>query len=104
MSMQISIAGNFAMIDHETITVSSSSIGATAAKIQPGGGGDAYYALFTCETVDVRFWLDGTAPTSTVGHKLAVGQNLELHGKENIAKVRFISTGADATVQASYGR
>jgi len=102
--MQISVAGNFAIFDHETITVSSTSIGATASKINPGGGGNAYYALFTVETVDVRFWLDGTAPTSTVGTKLSVGQNLEIHGKENIANVRFISTGADATLQANYGR
>ena len=104
MSMQISVSGNYDAIDFESITVSSSAIGPTAAMIADDKGQAPYYALFTVETNSVRFRMDGTDPTASVGHKVDAGQNVEIHGKGNVARIKFIAVTADATVMASYGR
>jgi len=76
----------------------------TAAKIADDKGQAPYYALFTVETNSVRFRMDGTDPTASVGHKVDAGQNVEIHGKGNVARIKFIAVTADATVMASYGR
>ena len=107
MPMQISPGGAYSVFAHESLTVSTASIGVTQSTAFPGGPGnaDAYYALFSIESNPVRFWLDGTAPTSSLGHLLAAGSVLEVHGNVNIQNLRFIRQGgADATVMASYGR
>ena len=83
----------------ESVTVSTSSVGLTAATF-----GDAQYALITVETAAVRFRLDGTAPTATVGHVREVGEGLELDRNTQLEDIRFIRRdGADATLRVSYG-
>ena len=110
MPMQISVGGNYSVIGHEAITVSTAAIGPSLTTAFPGGVGvaDAYYAYFTVETNPVRFWLDGASnasPTASVGHLLPAGSILEVHGNVNIKNIQFISqNGSSATVFASYGR
>lgn len=86
---------------HETITVSSTSIGGTAATYATATA-TAAYAVFTVETNPLRYWADGTAPTSTVGHLVNAGGQIGVCGAATIATFRMIRTGSDATVYASY--
>lgn len=90
----------------ETITVSSSSIGFTAATIKTfregGTARRAVRALLTVEGDKIRFRMDGSAPTSTVGHILEVGDNFVVEGDQNIENFRMIRATTDATVQVSY--
>lgn len=86
---------------YETIAVSSTAIGATAATINSATG-KAAYAIFTTETNPLRFTADGTTPTSTVGHLVQAGQQIEACGFVAVSQFRMIRTGSDATVQATY--
>lgn len=61
-------------------------------------------ALITLETAQVRFTLDGTTVTSSVGHILEVGDVLEIDSSEAMGLVRFIRTGGTSGVlRCSYG-
>ena len=55
-------------------------------------------AFITCETAQVRFTVDGTAPTITVGHLLNPGDVLKLNNNTDIAAFRAIRTGATSSV------
>jgi hypothetical protein len=82
-------------VGFETITVANTAIGGTLATFTPTSGalaGEANLALFgPLETAQVRWRDDGTAPTSTVGHLLEVGQVLEYDG--DVGSISFIRTG-----------
>ena len=82
----------------ESITVSTTAVSLTAATVAARSA-----ALITVESAAVRFRLDGTAPTATVGHVLLPDDGLELEGGE-LSKAQFISRdGSTATLRASYG-
>lgn len=86
-------------VSFETLTVSTTSVGLTEATF-----GDQTFALITVETAAVRFRLDGTAPTATVGHVLEVGDILELSSEVQMKNVRFIRRdGIDSSLSCSYG-
>ena len=87
-------------IDFESLTVSTSAVSITATII------DQHHddALITVETAAVRFRIDGTAPTATVGHILEVGDVLRLRGMGEISKFQAIRRdGNDATLRVSTG-
>ncbi len=87
-------------IDFESLTISTSAVSITAGII------DQHHddALITVETAVVRFRIDGTAPTATVGHVLEVGDVLELRGMGEISKFQAIRRdGVDATLRVSTG-
>ena len=83
----------------ESVTVSDTSGELTdATKL------NATFALITVESAAIRFRLDGTAPTATVGHVLEAGDSLFLDSAEQITKVQFIRRdGVSATIRVSYG-
>lgn len=98
-------------IGFEQITVDNTSGGKgfTASKYQSvdiSGAGkpliNANVVLVTLEgtagTNDIRWTIDGTAPTTTVGHLLRAGDiengnPIVIRGRSNIAKFRAIRTG-----------
>jgi hypothetical protein len=89
----------------ESITVSTSSIGFTAATMAPSGAQPATYANCTLETNPIRFRSDGLAPSSTVGQLVGTGSNIEVCGQANLNALRFIRQGAaDGTLQCHYYR
>jgi hypothetical protein len=86
----------------ETITVSSTSIGFTAALYNQGE--QAQSALVTIAGDSIRFWPNGQTPTATVGHLVTAGTPVEVCGFGNISKFRMIRVTGDATVTVSYFR
>ena len=104
MSMEHRLSDKQVAFGFETLTVGAAAIGPTVATIYPGDGHEATYGLFTVETNTVRFRMDGTSPTASVGHPLEAGQNLEVHGKENLRNLKFIQMSGGATVSCTYMR
>lgn len=90
--------------EFESITVSSTALGFTAAKITPAGTPPAIYASCTLETNSIRYRSDGLAPSATVGELISAGNRVEVCGQQNIQVVRFIRVSADGTLQCHYYR
>ena len=93
--------------DYEVITVSTTAVGLSAAKIRPTTGPfrglSAQAALISLEGGDVRFRLDGVAPTSTNGHSLGSGDTLVLNGTQSLLNLRAIRKGTtDGSLQVTY--
>ena len=83
---------------YESVTVDSTAGGKALTKY-----GRNKYAIITVETAQIRFTLDGTAPTTTVGHLLNAGDILELDSLEDMKSFRAIRTGAtSATIHVTY--
>lgn len=83
----------------EALSVSTTATGFTA-----GTRGDRYFAVVTVEDAAVRFRLDGTAPTASVGHELEIGDELRLFNPKDVANAQFISRdGGTATLMSSFG-
>ena len=80
--------------DYESITVSTTAIGITESKMKRGAN-PCCTAFITLEGANIRFRLDGTAPTTTEGHQLINGQNLTLASPSDIRK--FLAIRDDAT-------
>lgn len=86
----------------ENLTVDSTTGGVLldAAKVKA-----ADRALITVETADIRFYVDGTKPTATVGHQAFPGDQIELHNPTELKNFRAIRvTGTSATARVSYAR
>ena len=82
----------------ESVTVTSAAKALTA-----GTYVNAKHAHITCESNPVRYWLDGSNPSATVGHRLEAGGILDLDNSHQIANVKFYAVGANATLRVSYG-
>ena len=74
---------------HETLTVGSTAVGLTSATYS-----DATRAEMTLETAQIRFWDDGTDPTSSVGIPVYVGDPIVLNSAAQIANFKAIRTGS----------
>lgn len=88
-------------INFEQVTVANSSIGFTATKVEPNGtGGTPQATIASCrlETAEIRYQIDGTAPTTTVGTLLEIGDILTVTGHDSIMRFRAIRTGATSGV------
>lgn len=97
--------GDTAGFGYETLTVSTTALGGTAAVYAPADEDPATVAVISVESNGIRFRYDGGTPTSAIGHALSSGATYELLGADNIANLRMIrSGGADATVHLTYER
>lgn len=88
---------------HESISVAGTAIGFTAAtRKSAANGADARFAFATLETDQIRWTVDGTTPTATVGHLASIGDTIELHDPNNIANFLAIKVTGTATLKVSY--
>jgi hypothetical protein len=91
----------------ETLTpTSSAAVGFTASKIESTTGlslTKRQYALVTVEANPIRYRVDGTDPTTAVGHLAPVGTVLQLDSYSQLVHFKAIATGADATLSCSFG-
>ena len=82
----------------ESVTVDDTADILTAATY-----GTSKRALLTVETAQIRFRLDGTAPTSSVGHIANAGDQIVLASNGDIANFKAIrTTSTSATLRCSY--
>ena len=79
----------------EQITVAASSIGFTVANINQTTGAHPAATSATCrlEAAQIRYTLDTTVPTTTVGVLLEIGDVLTLNGNDTLNTFRAIRTG-----------
>lgn len=99
------IIGKLIPFDFETITVDNTAagVGLTASKLTSSPRPKK--VIITVETAQCRYRLDGTAPTSTVGHILNPMDSLVLEGYSQLNNFKSIRTGAtSATIQVTYLR
>lgn len=94
---------NLSAFARETVTVSTSSIGLTAATYNPGGGQNpAAAALVAVNANNMRVWFDGTAPTTSAGIIVLAGSSFVVCGIPGMAKLKMIrddSTDVEVAVQ-----
>ncbi len=88
---------------HESIAVSSTAIGLTAATYGPSAG-HACVAFITSESDSMRWRIDGTDPTDAVGMLLTAGSNLNLTNHKQISAFKAIRVTGDATLKVTYSR
>lgn len=81
----------------EQVTVGASAIGFTSSLIVQGNGHQqAVMATCRLETAQIRYRIDGTAPTSTVGTNLEIGDTLVLQGADVLVRFSAIRTGGSS--------
>ena len=90
----------------EQITVAGTSIGFTAAThAGPTTGGPAILATVNVEGAQVRYRLDATNPSATVGALFNDGDELLVWATMDIDSIQFIRTGGvSATLNVHYAR
>lgn len=87
--------------NYEDITVSDTAIGITVSKMRVGSK-IATVAFISVEDANIRFTIDGTAPTTSKGHQLVDGQNLTLANPSDIRNFKAIRDDAtDATLRVT---
>lgn len=83
----------------EALTVSSSAVAFTAATRDR-----ALSAHASVEGGQVRYRIDGTDPTTSVGTLVQDGDELLVWGKADIDAIRFIAVAGDVTLNTHYAR
>ena len=66
---------------------------------------DATLAVLTVETSDIRWRVDGTSVTDTIGHLLAAGSSMVICGEQSLARfstMRDPAASADAVISITY--
>lgn len=102
---QQTATGEAAAFAAETIAVSSTAIGPTAATVNPTTTRGASQMYCSVEAQPIRYRFDGTNPTALVGHPAVAGTTLTVTGAANITRFKAIKSGAtDASVFCTYSR
>ena len=85
--------GDAGASDSLTIDDTTGGIGFTTASITVGKH-QSTKVVATAETAQMRFTIDGTAPTSTAGHLLEIGDVLTVEGPSDVLNFKAIRTGS----------
>ncbi len=93
----------------ETFLYESIEVGTSSAKSGTSTINSSVYdsyrsikALYAVESNNVRYRTDGTAPTTTEGILLYVGDILQIEGIKKIRNFKVIGTIGTATIKAHY--
>jgi hypothetical protein len=89
------------VIAAETVTVSSTAIGITAALL--GSPIKTWARLYNRDN-DINYTVDGTDPTATTGIPLQAGASVEISGRNNLNRLQMIRASADSAVYVELGR
>ena len=106
----ITVNGDLVARDFETLAIDNTAggVGFTSTKMNKSRTTNSPYdaiqrcveVLVTFEDQPARYTVDGTAPTTTVGHLIAAGDTAIIQGFENISKFRAIRTGGTNSAAA----
>ena len=89
------VIGKMIPFTDEAITVADTSIGLTSSKLTSDP--KPKMAIVTVETARIRYRLEGSAPTTTVGHRVGANTSFVLEGfsqMNNFRAIRTTSTSA----------
>lgn len=94
-------------VSFEKITISTAAKGFTSSKILPTSGDyiniGCRETFVTLEDADIRFTLDGTPPTTDLGHILMAGESLTIKDPDDISNFRAIRDGdVDGVLMCTY--
>ncbi len=90
--------------DGEALSVGASAVGVTSATAFPSGNG-AQGAVGDVQGSGIRFRIDGTAPTATVGYTADPGDTIYLESPNEVINFSAIrKDGVDATVHFTFYR
>jgi hypothetical protein len=78
----------------EQIAVAASAVGFTVANITPPGQQMATQAVCSCRLAELSFTVDGTTPTSAVGHLWEAGETKVFNGHDTLVRFAVIRTTA----------
>jgi hypothetical protein len=99
--MTMNIKGVTVCLGYQQITSLSTAASLTVPSVdQFGNKIQPTLALIVCESQNVRWRDDGTAPTSTVGMPLSVGTALQYDG--DLTRIQFIEQASSAKLNISY--
>ena len=87
--------------DRETIPSLVAAVGFTAAKLAPTTG-TIYYALIQAVGGNVRFCIDGSIPSISLGLRLPKDSTVEVWGTEAMANFLCIDDGGTAKLEVVY--
>lgn len=76
--------------------IATSTVIPTSMYVKASNHGPASTCRGRLETGAIRFRIDGTAPTSSVGELLDVGDRIEITGYTNIQNFKAIRTTSDS--------
>jgi len=96
------VIGKLEGYDKEEITVADTAIGLTAAKLTTAVKPKEAYIF--CETGQVRYYYDGSTPTSSSGFILNPYDSLRVKGLPNLTNIRFIRVLVSAKLTVCYER
>jgi len=89
--------------DFENLTVADTAVGLTASKWQVVPYPQEVWIV--AETAPLRYRMDGTNPTTTIGQLLLPTDLLVIKGYTNISKLKFIrQTATSGAINVSYRR
>ena len=85
---------------YESLTITN----AAAVPLTRGTYVNATKALITVEDNPIRIRIDGTDPTTAVGHLLSAGDSITLEFTSDIYEFGAIATGGNAVLRVTYSR
>lgn len=89
-------------LSHQSVSVAGTAVGITT--ITPADGILPTAAIITVENAFIRFCIDGTTATASVGHSAGDGDVIELTNRTEIADFSAISRdGGTATLKVTLG-
>ena len=92
--------GQLGTFENLTIDNTSGGVQLAATTTSDALGRQMVYCVGKLETAEIRMLDDGTAPTTTVGQIVSVGDVVIIEGNQYIRAARFIRTGASSgTIQ-----
>jgi hypothetical protein len=89
----------------EEITVGTVAVGLTSDTYAPTGATPAQEAEITVDTNKIRYWKDGSTPTSSSGHEAYSTDVIKLKTATEVQNFKAIRSGSsDATIKVTYKR
>ena len=88
----VSELGGVIASSHQALTVDATAGGVALPTIPDR----AYAAFCSLETAEIRITIDGTAPTTLIGHVKGAGADFTIFGRDALSAFRAIRTGGSS--------
>lgn len=79
------------------------AVAGTAVSLTQPSGAKARAAIIEVGTAAIRFWVDGSTPTASEGHRADVAATIELNSAAEVANFKAIrESGVSAKLEITY--